>query len=469
MDLDFIVMKKRFSIIMNIKIRLAFQFMLIVAGILLLFAILAYYFTFTTFHEKFKTNLLNRAQNTAVILIDVKEIDSTLLKKIHQNTISWQDEEIVVVDTNFKVLYSNNINIITPELLHSAYSSSEKSFFTFKDMDGVFYRHQYHQNLSYVYILARDTARQVYLKELRSILFWSIVFSLWVAVLFSYLFSRKAMKPVADIIKSVKTIGASNLSRRLDEGEGKDELETLAMTFNEMLSDIEDSFRNQAEFISNASHELRTPISVMIAESDYFLTHNHTTEEYKKHIANHIEDVKNLNLQINSLLQLAQVNRNVSLHLTRFRLDEVLFEVVHQIQGSYQTQKIITKIQYPDDDDLLVILGHAGLLQIAFRNLIDNACKFSNSDVSVELIANENQLIVLITDNGIGVPEGERTAIFEPFIRASNVKYKSGFGIGLSLVRRIFDLHSAKVSIRSEENKGAEFEIVFPSSRFLKF
>lgn len=461
MDLVFTAMKKKFRISTNIKIRLAFQFMLIVASILLFFALLVYFFSYTSLQNKFRVNLLNRAQNTAVILIDVKEIDSTLLKKIHQNTISWQDEEIMVVDTNFKVLYLNNVSYIKPELLLSFYSQLNTSYFEIGDKEGVFYRHNYRGNISYVYVLARDTARQIYLKELRNILFWSIIFSAWISVLFSYLFSRRAMKPIADIIKSVKTISASNLSLRLDEGKGIDELETLAMTFNEMLCDIEASFRNQADFISNASHELRTPITIMIAESDYFLTRDHTLDEYRKHILNHSEDVKQLNQQINSLLHLAEVTRSKSLHFLPLRIDEILFDAVHQIKGKYGSQKIVLKIQYPDNEDLLLVRGHFGLLIIAFRNLIDNACKFSETDVCVSLQASEGKLQVLITDKGIGIPDNEKAHIFNPFIRASNAKYKSGFGIGLSLAARIFDLHHAIISIRSQEHKGTEIEVDF--------
>ncbi len=445
----------------NIKVRLAFQFMLIVVMILLFFAILVYYFSYTSLLNKFRVNILNRAQNTATILIDVKEIDSTLLKKIHQNTISWQDEEIIVVDTNFKVVYSNNVKALSEDIIKLEYSDTEKNFFTVGEKEGVFYKHMYHGNVNYVYVLARDIAAELYLKELKNILFWSILFSAWLSVLFSYLFSLRAMKPIANIIESVKKISASNLSLRLDIGAGQDELEKLAMTFNEMLSHLETSFKSQADFVSNASHELRTPISVMIAESDYFLAHNHTIDAYIKYISDQSEDIKKLNLQINSLLHLAQVSQNVGLHFFSIRLDEVLFEAVHQIKEKYKTQKIITKIVYPTNENLLLIDGHAGLLIIAFRNLLDNACKFSNSDVIVELKEKEEKLHVFISDKGIGIPDNEKSRIFNPFIRASNAKYKSGFGIGLSLVSRVFELHNAQIDIRSIETQGTVFEISF--------
>jgi len=433
--------------------------MFIVAGILILFASLVYYFTSSTHHEKFRSNLLNRAKNTSIILANHHSVDTILLKKIHQSTFATQNQEIIVADTNFNIIYSFNVLFLTKEQLQ-LHAGIEK-FFSIGAKDGICYRFEFNQRPAYVYLLAYDKARNDYLKELRQILYWSTLFSLWLSVLFSYLFSRKAFKPVLDIINNVKAINSSSLHKRLDEGEKKDELERLAMTFNEMLSDLEKSFKNQEDFVSNASHELRTPISIMIAESDYFIGKEHSTDEYKAHISNQINDIKKLNHQLDSLLHLAQVNRDSGVLLEPVRLDEILFEAVHQIKTKYKNRKIITKIQYPDNVNDMIILGNSGVLHIAFRNIIDNACKFSGSDVLVELLPLADKLKVIITDSGIGIPSSDIENIFKPFNRASNARYKSGFGIGLSLVAKIMELHNATVSAYSQENSGAQFIIEF--------
>ena len=103
---------------MKIKTRLSLQFTLIVAGIILFFSLLVYYFSYSSQLVKFRDNLLNRAKNTAVLLINVAEVDSSLLKKIHQSTISWVDEEIALTDSAHNVIYSNNIHYLSM-LLHN--------------------------------------------------------------------------------------------------------------------------------------------------------------------------------------------------------------------------------------------------------------------------------------------------------------------------------------------------------------
>ena len=120
--------------------------------------------------------------------------------------------------------------------------------------------------------MAFDKTRTENLSELRKILLWSILFSVWLSVLLSYFFSKKAIQPISQIIKSVKDINSLRLSNRLNEGNRKDEIDQLAITFNEMLTNLEIAFKNQEDFVSNASHELRTPLTVMISETDYLLS-----------------------------------------------------------------------------------------------------------------------------------------------------------------------------------------------------
>ncbi len=446
---------------MNIKFRLSLQFMLIVGGLLIFFALLVYYFSFTTYKDKFRNNLLNRAKNTVSILVNVKEVDTTILRKIHQTTFYWTDEEIVIADTNLRIRYSKDVHDLTYSNLQSNTTQGEKTFFTINGKDGVCYRHKFKNNTYYSFVLAYDSARKLYLRELVQVLFWSVIFSLWLSVLFSYLFSKRAIQPISDIVDSVKEINSSSLSRRLDEGKGKDEIEQLAMTFNEMLANLEVAFRNQQEFVSNASHELKTPVSVMIAESDYFLQGQHSEAEYRHYLTGMKEDLRKLGVHLNSLLDLAQVNSGRDILMTNVRLDEILYDAVRDVKSRYQNRKIITRVQFPENEAELIVSANPGLLQIAIKNIIDNACKFSEDDVMAELQQADGRLCITVTDQGIGIPGNEINDIYKPFNRATNARYKSGFGIGLSLVAKILELHNATIKVESKENSGARFSMLF--------
>jgi signal transduction histidine kinase len=446
---------------MNIKIRLSLQFTLIVAGILLFFSILVYYFSYTSQLAKFREDLLDGAKNTAILLINVVEVDSSLLKKIHQSTISWEKEEIALTDSAFNLVYGNNIQYLSDKVIRVNSNKSDINFFSIGEKDGVCYKHKFKNRTYNVFVMAFDNTRPENLSELRGILLWSILFSIWLSVLLSYFFSKKAIQPISRIIKSVKNINSSRLNDRLNEGNRKDEIDQLAITFNEMLSNLEIAFKNQEDFISNASHELRTPLTVMIGESDYLLSHNRKKEEYINHISGLVNDLKTLNSLLNSLLELAQINRDNSILLSNVRIDEIIYNVIHQLKTRYQGRKILPKIQYPENDNDLLIYGNSGLLTIAFKNLIDNACKFSNDDVTIEFLIQDKFIKIDISDQGIGIPSNELESIYLPFRRASNVKFKGGFGVGLSLVNKIIELHDATLKVYSIENEGTRFEIIF--------
>ena len=194
-----------------------------------------------------------------------------------------------------------------------------------------------------VFVMAYDKTRTENLSEFRKILLWSILFSIWLSVLFSYFFSKKAIQPISRIIKSVKNINSLRMSNRLNEGNRKDEIDQLAITFNEMLTNLEIAFKNQEDFVSNASHELRTPLTVMISESDYLLSRKRKQEEYINHISGLVNDLKELNSLINSLLELAQINRDNRIQLSNVRIDEIIFNAIHQVKTKYPGRKIITK------------------------------------------------------------------------------------------------------------------------------
>jgi len=446
---------------MNIKTRLSFKFTLIVAGLLLLFSVLVYFFSYSTQRDKFRENLVNRAKNSAILLLNVDEIDSNLLTKIQKSTFYWQKEEIAITDSTFHLIYKINIHYLTDNVLRQNTINKGTNHFTIEEKDGVYYRHTFNHQSFNVFVMAFDNSRKENLTELRGILIWSSIFSIWVAILLSYLFSKNAIKPISEIINKVKQINYSLLYTRLNEGNKKDEIAQLSITFNEMLTELEIAFKNQADFISHASHELRTPLSIMISESDFLLSHEHKPEDYKNHISEMVDDIKKINSQLNTLLELAQINKGQDIKLSDVRIDEIIFSAIQFIKTKYPGQKMIPKIQYPENENELLIKGNYGMLVLAFSNLLDNACKFSRSDVIIEISMIEKFIQVNITDKGIGIPQNELDDIFQPFKRGSNVKFIGGFGIGLSLVTKIFDLHKTVSRVYSTVDEGTRFELQF--------
>ena len=160
-------------------------------------------------------------------------------------------------------------------------------------------------------------------------------------------------------------------------------------------------------------------------------------------------------------MELAQINRDNSIRFSSVSIDETIYNAIHQVKIKYQGRKIIPKIQYPEKENDLLVNGNSGLLEIAFKNLLDNACKFSNEDVDVEFQITDKNIKITISDKVVGIPPNEIESIYHPFQRASNVKFIGGFGIGLSIVATIMKLHDVGFKVFSEENKGTRVELVF--------
>jgi signal transduction histidine kinase len=447
---------------MKITTRLSFQFTQIVFGILLLFSVMVYYFSYTSQLTKFRNNLLSRAQNTAILLIDIAEVDSTLLKKIDQTTKTLEEEEIALTSSSGELLYSNNMDFLKTETLSGLSNHPNPFYFSVNNKDGVVYKHKVNSQTFNVYALAYDKYRHENLRSLLTILIWSIFFGVWLSVISSLFFSKFAIRPISKIIAKVKDINSLKLNSRLDEGFRKDEIEQLAVTFNQMLSDLEQVFKSQEEFVSNSSHELRTPLAIMIAENEYIMSKDRSTEEYTNHLMGLQEDLRKLNTLLNGLLELAHLNRDNAISKSLIRVDELVFNAIQSIKVKYPGRKIFPKIEYSDNENELLIEGNSGLLEIALTNLIDNACKFSNEVVEVMVSITNNNLSISVSDKGIGIPADEIINIFKPFKRATNVSYIGGFGIGLSIVSKIAELHGAEIKILSTDNIGTCFTIVFP-------
>jgi signal transduction histidine kinase len=191
------------------------------------------------------------------------------------------------------------------------------------------------------------------------------------------------------------------------------------------------------------------------------LSHEHKAEEYKKHVSGLVNDLKELNRQLNTLLEIAQINKGHVLQFAEVRIDEIIFSAIQSIKANYPGRKIIAKLNYPENETEQVVMGNYGMLVIALRNLLDNACKFSQDDVMVYIAWIKEFVQVTIVDRGIGIPLNEVDNIFRPFKRGSNVKFIGGYGIGLSLTSKILELHNTAFRVYSVLDKGTRIELLF--------
>jgi signal transduction histidine kinase len=452
---------------MKIRHRLTLLFSVIVASIVLIFSFITYVLYADYRNDEFYKRLKDKAQTTARLLADVKEVDKDLLRIIDQNTINeLYKEKVTIYDKKNDLIYSSiddEVISVNEELLAKVrYRKYIEYVEKENEVIGLFYREN---GADYVvFVSAFDIYGKKKLENLMSFLTLSSLISVLITVIAGTFFSGRAIEPIIAINKQVSTITIDNLSSRVKTEGSKDEIDQLAKNFNQMLDRIEHSFKIQKSFINNASHELRTPLAVINSQLDVALSQNRETSEYITILKSLQEDARKMTNLVNTMLVLAKSEEQQnSIIQDPIRVDELILSVQDELISLYPDYTVdFSYISMPENDSDMMIKGNELLLRSAFMNLIENACKFSvNHQAKVRINSDEESLMVKIYDNGIGIPEADISRIFDPFYRADNGRRVRGFGIGLSISKRAIDLHKGKIIVESQLNAGSTFTLVF--------
>ncbi len=318
------------------------------------------------------------------------------------------------------------------------------------------------------YIVVTSAVNYYYghhMEYLRNLLIMSIIISSIIIVLIAYWLSKKLIDPIKEITVDMNNISTENLYVRLKSNKQEDELGDLIRTFNNMLDRLETSFETQNNFISNASHELNTPLTSIIGEAEVTLKRERTADEYVETLQSILIEAEKLDKKTKALLFLAQTGFNgKALKFETVRLDQLIFDVLETINKIHADNHVVLDLsKIPDNPESLKVNGNAQLLHLAITNLISNAYKYSNNkEVVVSIDSKDDVLIIKVIDLGIGIPQNEIPYIFDPFFRASNTGDFEGYGIGLPLARNIIRLHGGKILFSSLENKRTEVIVEFP-------
>ncbi|MBC7486896.1 MAG: HAMP domain-containing protein [Cytophagaceae bacterium] len=452
---------------MKIRNRLTLLFSIIVASIVFIFSFITFVLYADYRNDEFYKRLKDKAQTTARLLADVKEVDKDLLRIIDQNTINeLYKEKVIIYDKDNDLIYSSiddEVISINQKLLNKV---RQKKYIEYVEKEneviGLYYRENKADYV--VFVSAFDKYGKKKLENLMYFLGLSSLISVLITIAAGTFFAGRAIEPIIEINKQVSTITIDNLSSRVKTEGSKDEIDQLAQNFNQMLDRIEQSFKIQKSFINNASHELRTPLAVINSQLDVALSQNREKAEYLTILKSLQEDARKMTNLVNTMLVLAKSEEQQNDILNDFiRVDELILSVQDEIVSLYSNYTVdFSYISMPENDSDMTIKGNELLLRSAFTNLIENACKFSAKHQAKVRINSEGELLtVQIYDNGIGIPEEDISRIFDPFYRADNGRQIRGFGIGLSITKRAIDLHKGRITVKSELNAGSTFTLVF--------
>ena len=300
---------------------------------------------------------------------------------------------------------------------------------------------------------------------LYSLLLGDVIFLL-ISSLGGYLFIKKGLKPVRTLTKTAKVIGKNNdLSRRIDipSRTARDEIYELTTTFNRMISGLEDSSNREKQFSSDVSHELRTPIAVIKAESEFALE-----DDLREGLTHILEQAKFMTNLVSQLLDVARLENAHELNLAPVDVSLMLTNMVHdytRLVAENTEKKIsITSNIQPH----MSIVAHEVSLRRAITNLVDNAIKFTNSTIDISAKLAGGELVITVTDNGIGIEPENLEHIWDRMYQTEqsrNKKSNHGIGLGLYFVNKVINLHHGTVTATSEPQVRTTFTVRLPYNR----
>jgi signal transduction histidine kinase len=436
---------------MNLRKKIILYFSIMFA-IVLGITLLIVFFSMAEYREQeFTQRLKEKTTTTLRLLIDVKEIDHDLLQALDETTINnLYDEKILLFDSSGLMIYSSVDDIPIP-FSHDILTQLQKGETEISYREGEYdvYAHSMNDKEKTFYAIAK--ANDLYGKEKLYFLAWLLigVFALAqiLEILIALYLSKQITEPITKLNIEVSNKNINDLSRITVPTTG-DEIASLANSFNSMLANVEQSYSYQKNLIHHISHELKTPIAVLISNMERMMS-----DPDREHWKGYFEFQKNGLMQlaavISTLLDISKFETNKDqLSKEMLRIDEIIFETFESLKSVNPNAKLELAIREDvKDAEELNILGNKRMLSIGFLNLIKNGIEYSDDHtIKVEISANEKSLTVYIINNGPTLTPSEQENLFDYFFRGQNSRNKIGIGLGLVMVAKIARLHEGEVS-----------------------
>lgn len=443
----------------SIKITIVYAFMfslvLLILNASILFGIKYYLYNQANKQiDDVKTMILNKVtlQNDHIDLTDKELISDVPTRENVSVRILQEDAKILNISNQFNYIIKveepyDRIEHLEEEEKHLAFKNVK---FESKDYGNV-----------YIQIVKDMNKEYNFMKILFVVMAIADSIGIIASIVVGYIVSKRMLKPIDYITKTAESISINNLEERIEVNGPDDELKRLTNTLNKMIDRLQDAFNRQVQFVSDASHELRTPVAVIQGYAnllDRWGKDDRTALE-KSIYGIKLEAANMVNL-IEKLLFLAKGDSGIQLIEKKdFLLNELIDEVVRESKLIEQNHKISNK-----KNDKVSIFADYKMLKQMLRIFIENSIKFSSEqsviDISSEI--NENKVKITVSDKGIGIPKEEIEKIFDRFyiVDKSRSKEKGGTGLGLSIAKWIVDMHCGTIEVESKEGKYTNMVVI---------
>jgi signal transduction histidine kinase len=318
--------------------------------------------------------------------------------------------------------------------------------------------------------VAADPERmQSSIRQLRRLFAILVPACLLLAALASWLMARRSLAPIGEIARQARRYTAAHLNRRIATRPGGDEVAEMVSVINDMLDRLEAAFRAQERFVADASHELKTPLSVLLAEAQVVMQTARTSEEHDRYVTSVAEQLHQLSRLVDSLLTLARTEAGFPLASPApVPVNEVVTEAVQRCErlASHREVRLIPKLALPTEEGLEpLVAGDAPLLCALVENLIRNAVRHSDVEQAVEIEVRlvPPNVIVAVRDHGPGIPPEHLGRVFDRFYHVRHGDQPGeGAGLGLAIAKSVAELHHGSISVANRVSGGCEFVVRLP-------
>jgi signal transduction histidine kinase len=283
------------------------------------------------------------------------------------------------------------------------------------------------------------------------------------AIIGGYLIAGRTLKPIKEISEAASQIGkGDDLKRRILIGEGRDELHQLADNFNKMFVRLDKAFEREQQFTSDASHELRTPMTVILAQCEYSLEKDRSDKEYVAALSVIQRQGRKMSALINDMLDFTRLGMKTD----RYPLES--FDLSESVTSLCSDMALIREnnieLSYRDIEKGIIYTGNKALLNRALTNLISNAYRYGkeNGHIDVSLKRTNVSAVIAVQDDGIGITEEEQEKVFRRFYQGDQSRGGIGTGLGLSMADEIVRFHGGQILLDSKKGQGSTFRILLP-------
>ena len=276
--------------------------------------------------------------------------------------------------------------------------------------------------------------------------------------------ARRAVSGVEAVTRTAQKISSGTLDERVPLKTRGDEIDTLALTFNQMLDRIQGLLKEIKEMTDNIAHDLRSPITRIRGAAEIALTSGKNIDEFESMAASTIEECDSLLDMINTMLMISKTESGVSkLSGNEMDLSLIVCKAYELFEPTAEDKKITLRCDVPSG---IRVIGDIPMIQRMLANLLDNAIKYTPSGgmVNVAVTEQESRICIAFTDSGVGISSADLPHIFERFYRCDQSRSQAGIGLGLSLARAIARAHGGDISAVSVPNQGSTFTVTLPKS-----